>query len=162
MGYLEAQIRGAREEDAASVVAWFTTYAEAILWGGPAVPAGFDAKWLAGEITAAPDGYRTAYVPGVIVGICGLRRFAEERRLHIQRLGIAPLYRGKGLGRLLLKDAIAEAQKQSVPTVSLNVYGSNLRARRLYEEFGFCASKTRNAPEDVSGVSVYMERPVAL
>lgn len=159
----EVQIREAKEGDAASIVEWFTTHTEAIRWGGPAVPANFDAKWLAHEIVATSDRYRTACVlDGTVVGVCGLRPFAQEQRLHIQRLGVAPLYRGKGLGHLLIGDAIAAALKQDVPTISLNVYGSNVRARRLYEELGFRASKTRDAPEDASGVSVYMERPARL
>jgi ribosomal protein S18 acetylase RimI-like enzyme len=158
----EVQIREAREEDATSIVAWFTTHADAVLWGGPAVPENFNAKWFAHEISATSDSYRTACAPsGAVIGVCGLRPLALERRLHILRLGVAPLHRGEGLGHLLVSDAIATAQKLGALAISLNVYGSNVRARRLYEEFGFRASKTRDAPEDVSGTSIYMERAVA-
>lgn len=152
------KIRQAREADAPSVIAWFTSHADAILWGGPAVPANFDVAWFAHEITATSDAYRTAQAAnGDILGIYGLRSFAEEQRVHIIRLAVAPAYRGKGLGRILIADAIALAVKSGTPTISLNVYGSNTRARRLYEELGFRASKTRDAPEDASGVSVFME-----
>lgn len=156
---IEVQFREAREEDASSIVAWFATHTEAVLWGGPDVPASFDANWLAHELGDTLSIYRAAYTPyEPIVGVCGLRSFAQEQRMHILRVAVAPGYRSKGVGHKLVTDAISIALAHKALTISLNVYGSNVRALKVYEHLGFRASGKRNAPEDPSGASIYMER----
>lgn len=42
-----------------------------------------------------------------------------------------------GHGRRLMQAVMAEADKRRIPKVSLTVFKDNLRARRLYESFGF-------------------------
>jgi ribosomal protein S18 acetylase RimI-like enzyme len=156
--HMDVQFRTAREEDAPSIAAWFATHAEAVLWGGPKVPAHFDAPWFAREMDDPSGLYRVAHTPDEIVGVYGVRSFAQERRMHILRVAVAPAYRSKGIGHALVIDAISIALAREALTVSLNVYGSNVRALKIYEYLGFRVSGKRDAPEDPSGVSIYMER----
>ncbi len=159
----EVQIRETRKDDASSVVAWFATHAEAVRWGGPDVPTNFDANWFSHELDDPRTVHRTAYTSyEPIIGVYGLRSFLQEQRIHIRRLAVAPRFRGKGVGHILVTDAISIALAQKAITVSLNVYGSNAHALQVYELLGFRALRKRDAPEDASGVSVYMERSALL
>ena len=56
---------------------------------------------------------------------------------HIVSFGVAPEWRGKGGGKLLLSDLLRTSPLQGILTVTLDVRASNLRARKLYEECGF-------------------------
>jgi len=55
----------------------------------------------------------------------------------IYDIGILPERRGRGFGRALLAAAESEAAAHGVDSVSLNVFGSNLIARNLYESAGY-------------------------
>lgn len=155
---MDLYFRTAAADDAPRIVGWFASHGEAVLWGGPKVPADFDAAWLAQEMSDPLSLYRVAHTAeGAVVGVYGLRAFPDEGRQHIQRLAVAPGVRGKGLGRRLAADAVATALARGAGRISLNVYGSNLRALGIYERLGFRAAGQRTAPEDASGVSIYME-----
>lgn len=59
---------------------------------------------------------------------------------HIYRLtaiGVSPLYRGQGIGRLLLKTYEQSVWKLGFDQIQLSVYSSNLEARTLYESCGW-------------------------
>jgi ribosomal protein S18 acetylase RimI-like enzyme len=49
-------------------------------------------------------------------------------------------FRGRGFGRALLAAAEGEAAAHGVDSIGLNVFGSNLRARTLYESAGYDVS----------------------
>jgi mycothiol synthase len=55
---------------------------------------------------------------------------------HIQLLGVMPVYRGRGLGRVLLLVGV-NYLRQYVPVVELGVEGKNDTAIALYESVGF-------------------------
>jgi ribosomal protein S18 acetylase RimI-like enzyme len=50
---------------------------------------------------------------------------------------VAPAYRGRGLGRLLLQTAMDWARANGYPTLALLVYPGNERAIALYHAMGF-------------------------
>lgn len=56
---------------------------------------------------------------------------------HIVSFGLAPEWRGKGGGRMLLSDFLRAAHVEGVTSLSLDVRISNLPARSLYEASGF-------------------------
>lgn len=150
-------VRDAIQSDAAPVVAWFPSRKEAILWAGNDLPAEVDACWFAGEIAAPDQRYRVFAGPDdQMVAIYGLRFFAAEKRAHLRRVAVNPLSRGLGIGRLLMADALSVARDVQVQSMSLNVYGSNTAAIRLYEAAGFRPLRTTSAPEDPSHISLYM------
>ena len=71
----------------------------------------------------------------VIVQGGGLRRMRHVGRLEIY---LYRDWRGKGLGKAMLRAAIRQARDNPVLTkLSLAVYAHNERARRLYQEHGF-------------------------
>jgi ribosomal protein S18 acetylase RimI-like enzyme len=150
-------VRDAAQSDAAPVVAWFASREEAILWAGNDLPARVDAGWFAGEIAAPEQRYRVfAGSDDEIVAIYGLRFFEAERRAHLRRVAVNPLRRGLGIGRLLMTDALSTARDSEAQSMSLNVYGSNTAAIRLYEAMGFRTRLTMPAPEDSSHISLFM------
>lgn len=56
---------------------------------------------------------------------------------HISQISILPAYQGQGLGRIMIRRAMAEYKRRGFETVSLAVTGDNVRAVGLYESCGF-------------------------
>ncbi len=56
---------------------------------------------------------------------------------HLGNLAVHPEARGIGVGQLLLDDLIAAARNRSAARVTLEVRGSNERARKFYYRNGF-------------------------
>ena len=75
----------------------------------------------------------------VVVGWCDIVRGEREGMVHsgFLEIGIIPNYRGKGIGRRLLKATTDDAFSKGIERVELEVFASNQRAIRLYHEFGF-------------------------
>lgn len=55
--------------------------------------------------------------------------------------------RGQGYGRALLRAAEEETLKNGVPTLGLNVFGSNKVARKLYESSGYSITQMTMSKE---------------
>lgn len=79
---------------------------------------------------------------------------------HILSLAIDPEYRGRGLGRLLLKEAIERIKREKeVKVFRLEVRASNVPAIRLYKSLGFRYSFFRpNYYQDGEGCYVMFLR----
>jgi RimJ/RimL family protein N-acetyltransferase len=91
---------------------------------------------LAGDALVA-----VAESDGRSVGQCTVRRVgptAESEAGHVGELGILVHrdHRGRGIGRALLA-RVLEACAGKFELVRLSVFATNVRARKLYEEFGF-------------------------
>jgi ribosomal protein S18 acetylase RimI-like enzyme len=74
-----------------------------------------------------------------VVGWCEVRRDVLPGRAHTGMLGMglrAP-YRGKGLGRQLIEQALQAARERGFERVELMVRSPNVRAIRLYSLVGF-------------------------
>jgi ribosomal protein S18 acetylase RimI-like enzyme len=52
-------------------------------------------------------------------------------------MGVHPEFRRRGIGRRLLKAALAHAREIALERVELEVFASNHAARHLYEKAGF-------------------------
>jgi RimJ/RimL family protein N-acetyltransferase len=74
-----------------------------------------------------------------IVGWCDVGRREREGFRHAAELGMGlrAKVRGRGLGSRLLKRAIALSRRRGLEKLELQVYASNVPARRLYQKFGF-------------------------
>lgn len=70
-----------------------------------------------------------------IIGYAGAGFIFDEG--HITNVGILPTYRGQGLGLQLMQQLIAQAQKQQVSYLTLEVRESNVIAQRLYQKLTF-------------------------
>jgi len=74
-----------------------------------------------------------------IVGWCDILPNTWEGFRHTGRLGmgIAPEFRGKGIGRRLMDATIDGAREAGLARIGLEVFSSNTNAIRLYERYGF-------------------------
>lgn len=60
-----------------------------------------------------------------------------QRLLYIQHMAIAPQFRRKGVGSLLLTRAIDIARQEGIKRIELDVWSFNSDARRFYATHGF-------------------------
>ena len=86
--------------------------------------------------------YRTAVQPdGRLIGYIAWWQVADEA--EIINLAVAPEWRGRRIGRLLLAGMIDEAVRSGASCIHLEVRESNRPARRLYDQAGFCQTGVR-------------------
>lgn len=86
---------------------------------------------------AAPDGQLLlGRVDGVPAGCVALRKWGLHQ-CEMKRLCVRPLYRGVGLGRLLVQTAIGKARDLGYREIWLDTLGTMTDAHRLYLELGF-------------------------
>lgn len=81
-----------------------------------------------------------AWIDGEIVGNCGIAPITEHLKTkHRGRFGLSvkQKYWGFGIGSLLMQEIISFAKQNGIEQVELGVYADNLRAKKLYERFGF-------------------------
>lgn len=57
--------------------------------------------------------------------------------LYISDMVILPKYRGQGIGTMLLQKAEEIAKQKKIKFLKLIVFAQNIKAKKLYEEFGF-------------------------
>jgi ribosomal protein S18 acetylase RimI-like enzyme len=74
---------------------------------------------------------------GVAVCFWGFSTFQGRPLLNVHDLAVVPDYRGRGIGRALLKAVEAAAMQRGCCKITLEVQDANVGARRLYERFGF-------------------------
>ena len=74
---------------------------------------------------------------GIAVGFFGLSTFQARPLLNIHDLAVLPQYRGRGVGRELLRAAEDHARRERCCTLTLEVQDDNARALALYRSFGF-------------------------
>jgi len=70
----------------------------------------------------------------VIGYVCMMSLFEEAQ---IMDIAVAPDHRGRGVGHILVEQAIAVAREKGAERLVLEVRRSNVPAIRLYERFGF-------------------------
>jgi ribosomal-protein-alanine N-acetyltransferase len=76
-----------------------------------------------------------------VVGYGGLWLNVDEG--HITTIAVAPEYRGRGIGELLLNGLIDQALTLNIDMLTLEVRVSNVVAQQLYLKYGFRPSGTR-------------------
>jgi ribosomal-protein-alanine N-acetyltransferase len=85
--------------------------------------------------------YIVAEVDGDPVGYAGL--MVIDTTADIQTIGVLPGFEGRGIGRTLLTELLAEARRRGADNVMLEVRADNPRAQQLYTRFGFRKIHTR-------------------
>ena len=81
------------------------------------------------------------FVPGKIVGVCGVKKIFEEG--DISNVAVHPDYRGRGISRKMLEVLMREACEDGVQAFTLEVRAGNEIAVNLYESLGFCTEGSR-------------------
>jgi RimJ/RimL family protein N-acetyltransferase len=76
---------------------------------------------------------------GGVVGRLSLARDSHPASVHVADLGlmVAAAHRRRGIGRLLLGQAVEWARETGVEKLELHVFPHNEPAIKLYERFGF-------------------------
>jgi|SRR5258706_9819434 RimJ/RimL family protein N-acetyltransferase len=88
---------------------------------------------------AADEPVTVAIVDGRLVGWCDILRKPRPTLRHSGVLGMGVLadYRGRGIGKALMKATLADAKAKGLKRIELMVRVDNPKARQLYESFGF-------------------------
>lgn len=111
-------------------------------------------------ISRAQGSFLVVESQGRIVGYLSLLINKHVRRLRIYSLAVHPVFRGKGVGQLLMDQAVDVAYKESLGKITLEVNVSNLSAIYLYEKNGFeCAGTRKNYYHDGTDAH-YMQKLV--
>lgn len=73
-----------------------------------------------------------------VVGYCSLCEFRDDTgALYIQLLNVRPDCHGKGIGKMLVLQAVEETIKRGWKRLDLHTWGSNTKAVPLYKRCGF-------------------------
>lgn len=88
-----------------------------------------------------------------VVGWCDVTPIPFEGMRHVGRLGMGllPSFRGQGLGRLLLREALNHVFANSLQRVELEVFASNRIAIALYEREGFVIEGRKRSARFLDG-----------
>lgn len=111
-----------------------------------------EAERLATGWPGRKDQYFGVFVDGVLAGYAMLRGWDEGYAIPAFGVAVAARYRGLGLGRALLRHAIALATELHAPAIMLHVHTGNPGARRLYESEGFTFEAEPDARGQVKGL----------
>ncbi|MCI0379888.1 MAG: GNAT family N-acetyltransferase [Gemmataceae bacterium] len=115
----------------------------------PSPPQGRGEKSPAGEnvvgtlrVPLSADGTRS--VPATLpVGVVLLTQVPDGPAWDLSYLGVVPLARGRGLGKAMALEALAEARRARAPQLMLAVDARNTPALQLYRSVGFLPTQTR-------------------
>ncbi len=85
------------------------------------------------------EGYRyfVAEKAGDFLGYCALQMSAASNRLYLSKFYVRKSARGRGVGRLLLRQAVGCFDVTPATTVWLTVYKGNADSLAAYEKLGF-------------------------
>lgn len=95
--------------------------------------------YIKNKLESENDLFLVAEVNGKIVGTLGFGGNTLKRYRHQGQFGMAVLkkYWGKGIGSALLETLLEWADSKGLLRISLQVYATNERAKKLYKKFGF-------------------------
>lgn len=108
--------------------------------------AAFEPAWrypraIMGRVLAQAHVFTVLEQGGMVLGYqCALLSGVDG---HIVRLAVAPRDRRRGIGRVLLRDALARLAQGGATTVTLNTPQRNAAAQALYAALGFRALPER-------------------
>lgn len=84
----------------------------------------------------------------------------EGKDVQRVKLGIfiaEPAYRGKGIGKQAIQQAISLAKGDGVHVITLNVRTANVRAQKVYSACGFTIKQRFQKGNDIDALSMEME-----
>lgn len=129
------------------------------LRGKQAPPLEAVSSFVSGNLTAKNPQF-VAIADGRIVGWCDIVRAAGTHERHLGKLGMGVMaqWRGRGIGRQLMIDTVEAADAENFLRIELCVLSDNVRAIKLYRDFGFDEEgrKIRARLKDAVPVDVIM------
>jgi N-acetylglutamate synthase len=102
---------------------------------GLEIAEGDDREGVAQFLARNPDLSRVATDGSAIVGVvlCG----HDGRRGHIYHLAVDPAYQGRGLGKRLLDESLADLRRTGVKRVIIMVADDNPSGRKFWKHSGY-------------------------
>ena len=127
--------------DSADLVMLLDAYARDPMGGGEALAEDVCAAVVPG-LAATPGAFSLiARLEGEPVGLAncftGFSTFAAYPLVNVHDLAVLPGYRGRGVGRALLRAVEREARRRGASKVTLEVLSGNERAKSLYLALGY-------------------------
>ena len=126
---------------ARAVVDLIDSYACDVMGGGEPLPPAVRAQLVSGlrhfATTLVFLAWDAEQPVGVAVCFIGYSTFAARELVNVHDLAVLPAWRGRGVGRLLLRAVADWARAHGCCKLTLEVLDHNLRARGLYESEGF-------------------------
>lgn len=122
---VEADVSGDRRRGRAAAEAYYPIFLERL-------------ARAEGRLVVAEAGGEIAGMMGFVVHTGDV--YVEERLRrhgHVTELVVAPSWRGRGIGRMLLAEAERLARELGLPRLSIGVLAGNDGAERLYRATGF-------------------------
>ena len=95
----------------------------------------FDAKNKDTRIWIAVD--ETDHILGTLLLRFNQDPLNEQTNAHVEVIAVSEQAEGNGVASRFLEMAEAETRKQQAFSLLLNVFSNNVRARSLYQKFGF-------------------------
>ncbi len=95
----------------------------------------WSAEQFWGELAQPTREYVVAEDDGVIIGYAGAYLLPPDA--DVQTIAVAPVAQGRGIGRVLLEELIANAVRHDCAQLLLEVRSDNESAIGMYERFGF-------------------------
>jgi ribosomal protein S18 acetylase RimI-like enzyme len=111
-----------------------------------------EAVRIVNRAVAGQDLYFAAFIGDRMAGYGMLRGWDEGYAIPSFGVAVRPAFRGAGLGRRLLRFAIAYARERGTAKVMLKVHLDNPSARHLYESEGFVFEQMSDDPAQVKGL----------
>lgn len=137
--FIEADLNAPQHQQA--IVDLLNAYARDPMGGGHELPPEVSARLIPGLqqhpttlVFLALEGEKPV---GIAVCFRGFSTFAARPLLNVHDLAVLPEYRGQGVGRLLLEQVEARGRELGCFKLTLEVRADNLRAQRLYQQYGF-------------------------
>jgi ribosomal protein S18 acetylase RimI-like enzyme len=102
---------------------------------GLEIAEGDDREGVAQFLARNPGLSRVATDGSAIVGValCG----HDRRRGHVYHLAVDPAYQGRGLGKRLLDESLADLRRTGVKRVIIMVADDNASGRQFWKRSGF-------------------------
>ena len=116
------------------------------MWAGPWVRFPLRIEKLSKDIEFSDNNSYCYKNDESIVGF-GQLLTKENDWLHLARIIVDPIKRGKGYGTLLCVGLIQIATQKGYKKISLNVYRNNPRAFKLYKKLGFRGVTEKSSEE---------------
>ena len=146
-------LRQFKGNEAVEISSWFSTYKEAILWGGRVFSWPIAANEIIKRSLQQEIEFFTLSEGDEIFGFIELQHIGLTE-MRLCRVAVSPKYRGQGLGKTLVRLSIAEIQQRNqYQIVSLAVFTQNITAHNCYRSLGFVAVDKEPKFKQVGGES---------
>lgn len=132
----------------AELSSWINDVKACVHWAGPNMSFPFSKEALPQLLQM--KGSRSYSLTTADKALMGFGQYwpRDAETVHLGRIIINPLYRGQGLGKVLIRLLVDEARQKYQPeTITLNVLRNNPRAKFLYQKLGFVPNEEQSTPD---------------